>query len=227
MKILLFSIILLFSTPVIFAYGQLESDIDFMVYKGGQYLKMFNYEEAMTFFDKALELEPNNVAALYQKANALSALEKYDEAIQYYEKVLNIEPENQNAAISLHNALVGIANYKYGFIDGVLEIKVHDSNGNLIAFQRTTKILALEHKITENLIEKWPVSKTVTRNNQNFAVHQQEFVKVLDKDTIFGSHEIPYSDKVDLPIASTWHYQIPVEQGDTVNYFYSIFRPIS
>jgi len=134
MKILLFSIILLFSTPVIFAYGQLESDVDFMVYKGGQYLKMFNYEEAITFFDKALELEPNNVEALYQKANAFSALEKYNEAIEYYEKVLNIEPDNQNAAISLHNALVSIANYKYRFLDGVLEITVHDSQGGLVAY---------------------------------------------------------------------------------------------
>jgi len=223
MKILLFSIIILFSTPVIFAYGQLESDVDFMVYKGGQYLKMFNYEEAITFFDKALELEPNNVEALYQKANAFSALEKYNEAIEYYEKVLNIEPENQNAIISLHNALVSIANYKYGFIDGVLEIKVHDSNGNLVAFQRATKIFALENEITENIIENWPVSKTVTRNNQNYAVHQQEYVKVVDNDTIFGFHEIPYSDKVDLPIASTWHYQIPVEKGDVVTYVYSIF----
>jgi len=226
MKILLFSIIILFSTPVIFAFGQLESDVDFMVYKGGQYLKMFNYEEAMTFFDKALELEPNSVEALYQKANALSALEKYNEAIEYYEKVLNIDPENQNAVISLHNALVSIANYKYGFIDGVLEIKVHDSNGNLVAFQRATKIFALEHEITENFIEKWPVSKTVTRNNQNYAVHQQEYVKVVDNDTIFGFHQIPYSDKVDIPITSTWHYQIPVEQGDTVNYFYSIFMHV-
>jgi len=225
MKILLFSIIILFSTPVIFAYGQLESDVDFMVYKGGQYLKMFNYEEAITFFDKALELEPNNVEALYQKANAFSALEKYNEAIEYYEKVLNIEPQNENAIIRLHNALVSIANYKYGFLDGVLEITVHDSNGNLVAFQRVTKILALENEITENLIKNWPVSKTVTRNNQNYAVHQQEYVKVVDNDTIFGFHEIPYSDKVDLPIASTWHYQIPVEKGDVVTYVYSIFLP--
>ena len=225
MKILLFSIIILFSTPVIFAYGQLEYDVDFMVYKGGQYLKMFNYEEAITFFDKALELEPNNVEALYQKANAFSALEKYNEAIQHYEKVLNIDQENQNAIIRLHNALVSIANYKYGFLDGVLEIKVHDSNGNLVAFQRATKIFALESEITENIIENWPVSKTVTRNNQNYAVHQQEYVKVVDNDTIFGFHEIPYSDKVDLPIASTWHYQIPVEKGDVVTYVYSIFLP--
>ena len=227
MKILLCSIIILFSTPVIFAYGQLESDIDFMVYKGGQYLKMFNYEEAMTFFDKALELEPNNVEALYQKANALSKLEKYDEGIEYYEKVLNIEPENQNAAISLHNALVSIANYKFGYLDGVLEITVHDSQGGLVAYQRATKFLAFKHDITENLIETWSVKKITELNNQKFTVYQKEFVKVLDKDTILGFHQIPYSDKVDLPLVSTWHYQIPVEQGDTVNYFYSIFMPVN
>jgi len=227
MKILLCSIIILFSIQGIFVYGQLESDIDFMVYKGGQYLKMFNYEEAITFFDKVLEVEPNNVEALYQKANALSKLEKYDEAIEYYEKVLNIEPENENVIIRLHNALVSIANYKYGFLDGVLEITVHDSQGGLVAYQRATKFFAFKHDITENLIETWSVKKITELNNQKFTVYQKEFVKVLDKDTILGFHQIPYSDKVDLPLVSTWHYQIPVEQGDTVNYFYSIFMPVN
>jgi len=227
MNLYLSAIIVLFFIPLGFVYGNLESDIDFMVYKGGQYLKMFNYEEAITFFDKALELEPNNVEALYQKANALSALEKYDEAIEYYEKVLNIEPDNQNAAISLHNALVSIANYKYGFLDGVLEITVHDSQGGLVAYQRATKFFAFKHDITENLIETWSVKKITELNNQKFTVYQKEFVKVLDKDTILGFHQIPYSDKVDLPLVSTWHYQIPVEQGDTVNYFYSIFIPVN
>ncbi|MCZ6583249.1 MAG: tetratricopeptide repeat protein, partial [Thaumarchaeota archaeon] len=127
MKILLCSIILLFSTPVIFAYGQLESDVDFMVYKGGQYLKMFNYEEAITFFDKALELEPNNVEALYQKANTLSALEKYNEAIEHYEKVLNIEPDKQISKLKLEHALLQTTSYRVGFLDGTLEISVKNS----------------------------------------------------------------------------------------------------
>ena len=86
MKILLFLSIILFSFPVILAYGQIESDIDFMVYKGGQYLKLYDYEEAVKLFDNVLEIEPNNVEALYLKANALSSLEQYDKAIEYYEK---------------------------------------------------------------------------------------------------------------------------------------------
>ena len=227
MKVLLFSIILFFSIPVILAYGQLESDIEFMVYKGGQHLKLHDYEGAITVFDKVLELEPNNVEALYQRANALLSLEKYDEAIEQYEKVLNIEPQNQNAITSLHNALVSVANYRFGYLDGVLEITVHDSRGGLIAYQRTTHFLALKHEITDNLIESWPVKKITEQDNQKFALHQQEFVLVLDRDTIFGFHEIPYSDDIDIPISSSWHHQIPVEKGDVVSYVYSIFRPVN
>jgi len=112
-------------------------------------------------------------------------------------------------------------------LDGVLEIKVYDSQGGLIAYLQTSKIKALKHTMSEKLVESWPVSKVVNRNNQDYFVHQNEFVKLLDRKTILGFHEIPFSDKMDLPLATTWHYQIPVEKGDTVSYVYSIFRPVS
>jgi len=75
-------------------------------------------------------------------------------------------------------------------------------------------------------VDKWPITKEIVRDNKKFEVHQKEFVKVVRADTIYGFHEILYSDKIYLPLASTWHYQIPVERGDVVSYVYSIFRPI-
>ena len=58
-------------------------------------------------------------------------------------------------------------------------------------------------------------------------VHKAEFEEVLEHDSILGFHELPFSNKMDLPLASTWHYQIPVEKGDVVRYTYSILRPIN
>jgi len=121
--------------------------------------------------------------------------------------------------------LLEVTSYEFGFLDGVLEITVHDFNGGFVAYLRTTKIKAVEHEIVENLVEKWPIIKKINRNNQNFNVHQHEFIKTVGADTIYGFHEIPFSEEVDFPLASTWHYQIPVERGDTVSYVYSIFRP--
>jgi len=108
-------------------------------------------------------------------------------------------------------ALLKKSSYKKGFLDGVLEIKVHDSQGRLLAYLQTSEIKALNHPISEKFVESWPTSQVVHRNNQDYSIHQIEFEEVLDHDTILGFHELPFSNKMDLPMASTWHYQIPVE----------------
>ena len=226
MNLSFLAVIILFSVPLIFAYGESEYDIDFLVYKGGQYLKLFEYDEALFHFDLVLSEEPDNVDALYYKGAVLSGLGKYEEAIRYYEQALNIDPQKQDALLNLQDALLHNASYQFGFLDGVLEVKVHDSKGDLIAFLRATKIKALEHDMVENFIEKWPVTKVITQANQKIAIHQKEFLTQIEKTTILGFHEIPFSEKVNIPIAATWHYQIPVEKGDVVSYTYSIYRPL-
>ena len=226
MNLSFLAVIILFSVPLIFAYGESEYDIDFLVYKGGQYLKLFEYDEALFHFDLVLSEEPDNVDALYYKGAVLSGLGKYEEAIRYYEQALNIDPQKQDAIIKLQDALLHNASYQFGFLDGVLEIKVHDSKGELIAFLRSTKIKALEHDMVENFIEKWPVTKVITQDNQKLAVHQKEFLTQIEKTTILGFQEIPFSENVNIPLAATWHYQIPVEKGDVISYTYSIYRPL-
>ena len=211
--------------PIIFAYGDSGSEIDNLLSQGMDNFGKAEYDQALIQFDKILKIDPNNVDALYNKGNILSKIGKFDEAIPFYEQVLNLDPHKFIAQVKLEEALLKVTSYRYGFLDGILEITVHDSHGGLVAYLRTTKIKALDHRIVEDLVENWPTTKVITRDNQNFAVHQKEFVKVVEGDTIFGFHEIPFSDKVDFPLATTWHYQIPVERGDVVSYVYSIFRP--
>jgi len=202
-------------------------DLDFMVYKGMQYNTLGDYETAISVFKKVLKKDKNNFEALANLGYSYSLLEKYSQAIKNYESALEIEPNDDTTLYRFQKVLLEKTSYGYGFLDGVLEIKVYDSQGGLIAYLQTSKIKALKHTMSEKLVESWPVSKVVNRNNQDYFVHQNEFVKVLDRKTILGFHEIPFSDKMDLPLATTWHYQIPVEKGDTVSYVYSIFRPVS
>jgi len=225
MKRTVFAISILLSLPIIIVYGETEIDIDFMLYKGNQYSTLGQYKESISYYDSVLKVDPNNVDALYNMGNAFSTLGNHKNAIQYFEKTIYLNPNNFNAAIKLHDSLLQVTSYKIGFLEGVLEIKVHDSNGNLVAYLQTNEIKAIKHNIIERLVDKWTVSEVIQRNNQTFEVRQQEFTKTVVADTIYGLHQIPYSNKVDLPLASTWHYQIPVEKGDTVSYTYSIFRP--
>jgi len=227
MNLALFALVSFFALPAVFAYGDSESEIDKLLEQGRDYFGQAEYDKAISQFDQILKIDPNNIDALYHKGNTLSKTGKFKEAIPFYEKVLALDPHKFIAQLKLQEALLEVTSYRFGFLDGMLEVTVHDSHGGLVAYLRTTEIKALKHKIVEDLVDSWPTTKMINQNGKSFAVHQQEFVRVADYDTIFGFHEIPYSEEVDFPLASTWHYQIPIEKGDVVSYVYSILRPVS
>ena len=55
------------------------------------------YNEAIEYYDKALEIDPENAEALNNKGVALDDLGKYNEAIEYYDKVLEIDPKHADS----------------------------------------------------------------------------------------------------------------------------------
>ncbi|MFH4977637.1 hypothetical protein AB6A40_004346 [Gnathostoma spinigerum] len=61
------------------------------------YLKQDDTVNAIKQCDKALELEPANVKALYRKAQALQEQNDVEESIDLYKKVAELEPSNKAA----------------------------------------------------------------------------------------------------------------------------------
>ena len=55
------------------------------------------YEEALSFCDKALGINPTYVYALSYKGKLLFSLEKFEESLQCYNKALELEPTNSTA----------------------------------------------------------------------------------------------------------------------------------
>ncbi len=51
------------------------------------------YDEAIRYYDKALEIDPEYVYAWNGKGCALDYLRRYDEAIRCYDKALEIGPK--------------------------------------------------------------------------------------------------------------------------------------
>ncbi|HEY0579754.1 MAG TPA: tetratricopeptide repeat protein, partial [Candidatus Nitrosocosmicus sp.] len=76
-----------------------------------------NKDIDMECCNKALEINPQNADAYYNKAQALSTIEKYAEAIEYYDKALEINP--QNADICYNNK--GLSLYYLGNNDEAIE----------------------------------------------------------------------------------------------------------
>ena len=56
-----------------------------------------NVENAIKDLEKALELDPDFIDALYAMAAAYKKLEDYHKALEYLEKLLQIEPQAINA----------------------------------------------------------------------------------------------------------------------------------
>ena len=67
-------------------------------------LKMNIPEEVLANCEKALELEPNNVKALYRQAMAWKALKEFEKAVKNLEKLLSIE-KNSDAERELENIM--------------------------------------------------------------------------------------------------------------------------
>jgi tetratricopeptide (TPR) repeat protein len=68
-----------------------------LVSKGVALIKSGKQIEAITYFDKVLEINPNSESAWYNKGVALAESKKYDEAVKCYDKALEINPNSESA----------------------------------------------------------------------------------------------------------------------------------
>ena len=60
--------------------------------KGLSLAKIEDYEEAAKYFDKAIQLDPNNILAWISKANALTELGNEEEAKACFDRVRTLNP---------------------------------------------------------------------------------------------------------------------------------------
>ncbi len=68
--------------------------IDELIEKGNDYYNQSNYNESITYYDKALAIDPYYLRALNNKGNALGELGKSEEAITWYDKALEVDPKD-------------------------------------------------------------------------------------------------------------------------------------
>jgi len=75
--------------------------------KAACYLKMAQYVEAKKACDDALKEKPQNVKALYRRAQALLELKEFGECIRDCKTVVGIDPQNKDARALLKKAQLG------------------------------------------------------------------------------------------------------------------------
>lgn len=73
--------------------GQLKELFDYHVQQGQASFKVGDYEKALALYDKALEIEANDVTALCHKGSVLAKLERYNKALAVYDRASQLQPE--------------------------------------------------------------------------------------------------------------------------------------
>ena len=99
-------IIVIIITSVV-AYGYLNhiNSPNGLNEKGDSLFQEGKYDEAISYYDKAISIDPNNIYAYTAKGNVLYWLGKYDEAISYYDKGLAINPKDSTILSNKGNVL--------------------------------------------------------------------------------------------------------------------------
>jgi len=224
MYLSLVAFIILFSFTSILGFADSAADIELLLNAGDKFSKLQRFEEAISYYDKVLEIEPNHVDALYKKGSVLYDQDNYYDAMSYFDKVLQIDPYHGPALIKILGAATELGHKP---VDGYVEEMVHDSQGHLVAYLKTTNLLVHNHEIATNLINEWPVKKVIKRDGQQFEVLEYEDVVNIRIDNIYGGLygiRYPYSPEIWLIFGQ--YYWYPVEKGDVVTYVYTVFRPV-
>ena len=73
-------------------------DVTILVKSGKKYLDEGDYNNALSFFDQALSIEPINADLWNLKGIALRSLGRYDEPADCYNKSLEIEPRDTESS---------------------------------------------------------------------------------------------------------------------------------
>ena len=71
------------------------TELELLIQNGITNLKNGNFEDALSFFEQALLLNPDNPDLWNQKGVALRSLGRYDEASECYNKSLQLDPRDR------------------------------------------------------------------------------------------------------------------------------------
>jgi len=77
--------------------GKYSDDPDFLFIMGSIYYLLDDAQNSISYFDRVLKINENDVEALLLKANVHLFLKENDVALDCCEKILHVEPKNPQA----------------------------------------------------------------------------------------------------------------------------------
>ncbi|TKJ44412.1 hypothetical protein CEE36_01330 [candidate division TA06 bacterium B3_TA06] len=143
--------------------GTLEDKITPEILLGELELGKKNYEEALKHFEKAIEKEPENAYAWFQKGYCLGELGRYEEELKAYEEAIRLRPDYAKAYGNKGVALSNLGRYDEALkvYDEVIRLKPDDAKayGNRASALGNWGAKLLEAGESEEAMEKFKKAK--------------------------------------------------------------------
>jgi len=155
MNTLFLALIVSISLPgaLVFADSEETEEFDDLLLKKGLiYMMSDNFEEAISYFDNVLEVDPDHVGALNSKGSALDKLRKYEESILYFDRVLEIDPNNEFALNSMGTSFgkLGKIEEAIPYFEKALEINPDNKDAEI---NLQTAIFSPEYKKEDGFVD--------------------------------------------------------------------------
>ena len=191
--------------------------------KGGVLIELEKYEEAIEYLDRALEINPNHVQTLNNKGIALFRLGSYEDSLSIYYEVFKLDPYNE---ISVNNTSFLIENFPFFRENGYVNIKVRNSQGQLVGSTQTDKLnfqIPFGIKLLEDHSE-WEIVKTggqdfkILRFAEEISVNRSQLFPLTTLSLTFGNSTFTVIEIV--------HDGFLIKNGDTITYELLVVRPI-
>ena len=96
---------------------------------GNAHLMVSDFDQALRYYDRAIELEPEEPSHLNNKGGALARLQRFDLALEIYEQCLELDPEHTTAIEAKQKLLIKL-NQSEDLLDDLKE-KLDDDPDSL------------------------------------------------------------------------------------------------
>ena len=168
------------------------------------------HEEAIKYYDKILEVNPDHVKALSNKGISLAWLQEWSEAEELIFRAVELEPENKLAQSTMYQFLSGIplVSDRDSIYDISTRITIRDSSGNLISVSESSNSRYSPYSFTDKIFEKYIIDEGVMIDGRVYDIAQsvETFVPI---DNVAGAFAIS-----------------PTKYGHVVNVFFSFIPMI-
>jgi len=175
--------------------------------KGNSFFKQKRYEDAITFYNKALKLNPKAEVLYSNKGTCEKCLKEYKESIRDYEKALELNPKNTKNMNRL--ASVYIIKGQIGNAKMLQEKALNLEPNNSIFREQMTiieKILEDEEKLEDRIKDKKfedaeEVCKRLIEKESDFSELKLKYIKILIENVKlteaiqYINNEINFEDK--------------------------------